>query len=399
MPKGQTVSSTPILDFERPLPIPDDRRVTGRFALPLLSFVLFICWIDNVAFLIVPLGVLLIGFLSTLVHEAGHVIAGMLVGLQFDGVIVGPFAIRRHYNRWHFRLRPRISSGMTYMSFAEFSRIRRREIAGILGGPLSSLAFGLAALIGGEVMRSHYDSPWPTFFEFFGIFSFFIGSIAFLPRYSGRYAGDGILLRAFIGNISGGKQIIAGHALGVLYNKNPECPVFHPRWLRLAYAEGSLLPPYYHNWYAYSVASDPMAASQHLEQCLANSGLLDPHERDALIAEVVLFMAWQRAASVKAQKWFALIRKLDQLPKLAGLRMKAAISSASGDFTSALGYCDAGLYIIEKQGSGPGATEFLKSWRSWRSEIEKRDVTTRDRVEAIAQDRSPDTLSATGPVL
>jgi hypothetical protein len=129
---------------------------------------------------------------------------------------------------------------------------------------------------------------------------------------------------------------------------------------------------------------DPIVASQHLEQCLANSSQLGPHDRDALIAEVVLFTAWRRADYVKAQKWFALVSKPDQLPKLAGLRMKAAVAIASGDFTSALGYCDAGLYIIEKQGSGPGATEFLKSWRAWRAEIEKRDATTQDRVEAIA---------------
>ncbi len=236
-PSGPTSSSTPILDLERPLPIPDDRHVTGRFALPFLSFILFLCWIGNVAFLIVPLGILLIGFLATFVHEAGHVIAGLIVGLSFDGVTVGPIAIRRHNNQWHFRFRPRVSSGLTYLSFTEIRRIRRREIVVGLGGPVSSLACGFVALITGEMTRGYHDSPWPTFFEFFGVFSLYIGLISLLPHYSGGHAGDGTLLRALVGKIPGGKQLIACHALGVLHNKNPECPASYPRWLKLAYAD------------------------------------------------------------------------------------------------------------------------------------------------------------------
>ena len=384
MPQVQTTSLTPILDLEQPLPVPDDRRVTGRFAVPFLFFVLFICWIDNVAFLVVPLGVLLIGFLTALVHEAGHVLAGLLVGLQFDGVAVGPIAIRRHCNRWHSRLRPRISGGLTYMSFTEVRRIRRREIVVGLGGPLSSLACGLGGIIGGEVARSFYDSPWPTFFEFFGFFSLLIGVISFLPHHSGPYAGDGTLLRALLGRVPGGKQLMACHALAALYNQNPECPASHPRWLKIACSEGSLLPPYYHNWYAYSVTSDPLVASQHLEQCLATSGLLDPHERDALIAEVVAFIASNRGDSVRAQKWRSLIRKPTQLPILAEIRMNTALAVVSGDFKSAAAFCDVALAMAEKLGTSPAAAESIKRWHDWKSEIRKRDIAASDAIESIA---------------
>jgi hypothetical protein len=65
-------SVTPILDLEKPLPEALERRVTGRVAAPFLATVGAIVMTENYAALAIPFGIVLMGFLSTVVHELGH---------------------------------------------------------------------------------------------------------------------------------------------------------------------------------------------------------------------------------------------------------------------------------------------------------------------------------------
>jgi hypothetical protein len=87
---AKTTSPTPILDLLRPLPKPDQERATGRFAFPFLTFTAWIAIAGDPYFIALPLGLLLIVFLTTLVHELGHLIAGWCVELRFKGVRVDP---------------------------------------------------------------------------------------------------------------------------------------------------------------------------------------------------------------------------------------------------------------------------------------------------------------------
>jgi hypothetical protein len=191
-------SATPILDLLKPLPKPHAERFTGRFAFPFLTVVAFVIFTGNLSFLMVLFGFLLINFLVITVHEFGHLIAGWFVGLPFVGVTIGPFVTKFRSGKWELKLRPRVSGGLAFMGLARIRRVRWRLIVLVAGGPASSLLFGFAALFGGELARARYDSPWPTFFEFFGVFSLFIGFLALLPIRAGRYAGDGMQLRAVL---------------------------------------------------------------------------------------------------------------------------------------------------------------------------------------------------------
>ena len=123
---------------------------------------------ENYPLLAIVFGAVLIGFLAALVHELGHLCAGWAAGFRFDGITVGPFVLKRLRTGLTFRIHPRLASGLTYMSMIGIYRIRRRAILLCLGGALASLSCGLACLIGGEIARAYYDSPWPTFSLFLG---------------------------------------------------------------------------------------------------------------------------------------------------------------------------------------------------------------------------------------
>jgi hypothetical protein len=88
---------------------------------------------ENYSFLIVPFGLALIAFLSTVVHESGHLIFGWAVWLRFERVAIGPFVIKHKSRRWKLRLRPRLYGGFAYMALDRIGRVRRRLIIRALG--------------------------------------------------------------------------------------------------------------------------------------------------------------------------------------------------------------------------------------------------------------------------
>ena len=151
-------SSTPILDLAKPFPRPCGEHTTGRLAAPFLGAVAFIVMTENYASLVVPFGMVLIAFLSIVVHELGHLVAGWSVGWRFDGVTMGPIVIKRSRSGWSFRLTRYVWRGLTFMSFTRISRLRRKLITFGLGGPIASLACGGVALIGGEIVTGELGS-------------------------------------------------------------------------------------------------------------------------------------------------------------------------------------------------------------------------------------------------
>lgn len=241
-------SPTPILDLLEPLPKPFDERISGRFAAPLLTAVACIVIGQNYSLLAIVFGALLIGFLTTFTHELGHVCAAWAVGFRFHGVTIGPFVVKRLRTGMNIRIRPRMTGGFAYMIPDKICRLRKRSIVLCLGGPLASLVVGVAAVVAGETAHAYYDSPWPTFLDFFGLYSVFIGLYSFSSYRSGAYAGDGMLLRALIKSKEEARQLIAANALSVLASKNPDGVHGNPRWQRLALLDSRFTTPFHRAW-------------------------------------------------------------------------------------------------------------------------------------------------------
>jgi hypothetical protein len=366
-------SATPILDLLKPLPKPDAERFTGRFALPFLTVVAFIVFTGNLSFLIVLFGFLLVNFLVIAVHELGHLIAGWIVGLPFLGVTIGPFVAKLHRGKLELKLRPRVSGGLAFMGLTRIRRVRRRLIVLVAGGPVSSLLFGFAALLGGELARALYDSPWPTFFEFFGVFSLFIGFLALLPIRAGRYAGDGMQLRALLFSKSDAKQMIASHALASVKDYGLFPPDYFRRWWRMASAETSVQYTRFHaDWLEYENAKESQVAAECLERCLADSAILDHEGRSKLMVEAAVFNACSREDNAKAKGWSKRSLAVRHLASLDRIRIEIALFYSSGQFDEALTSLARGLSMIQSAPLGNERHRCETAWEVWRQQIEQR---------------------------
>jgi hypothetical protein len=326
-------SATPILDLLQPLPEPDKEPVNGRFAFPFLTFVASIVLTGNLSFLWVPFGFVLVNFVTILIHELGHLIGGWCVGLNFRAVRIDPFRIRIDSGRWKFRARPRLFGGFALMSFDRVRRVRTRLIVSVAGGPIASIVCGVTAVIAGEMGLVRYDSPWPTFLDFLGVWSLVIGLVALIPHRFGGYTSDGMLLRGLLFWRPEAAQIVAAYALSTFKDKNLFPPDYFRRWFQLASLQTKLQKDnYYANWLAYENASEHEIAAQFLERCLSEFARMDDDQRDKLITEAAVFTAWRRGDPVKAELWVKRIQSPDRLHPFWRKRVNIAVLCAQQQF-------------------------------------------------------------------
>jgi len=363
--------ATPIL---QPLPMPDTERVNGRFATPFLMVVGAIAMTENLSALSIPFGFLLINFLTIAIHEFGHLIAGWCVGLRFKGVRIDPFRIRIDSGQWKFRIRPKVFWGFAFMSLDRVRRVRRRLVAHVAGGPAASILCGVVAAFVGEIgIARQYDSPWPTFLEFLGVWSFIIGCMGLIPYRVRGFASDGMLLRALLCWKPEATQIIASYALSTLKGDNLLPPDCFRRWFRLSGARTKIQGEnYYENWLGYENSQDDVTAAQFLERCLADSARMDDDQRDKLIAEAAVFTAWRRHNAAKAEVWCKRVQSLDRLHPLWQTRVRIALLCAYNQFEKAKEELSGGLSLI-REASGTGQRQRAEAeWIAWGEQIQQR---------------------------
>jgi len=366
-------SVTPILDLLQPLPEQDMERVNGRFAFPFLTAVAAIVLTENLSFLMVPFGFLLINFLTIAIHEFGHLVAGWCVGLRFKGVRIDPFRLRIDSGKWKFKVRPRFFWGFAFMSLDRVRRVRHRLIIFTIDGPTASIFCGIAALIAGEITLARYDSPWPTFLEFLGTWSLVIGCVSLVPFRVRTFANDAMLLRALLLSKSEATQMIASYALSTFESNSLLPPDYIRRWFRLA-ATASRLPGgnYYADWLAYENTPDNVVAAQYLEGCLAGSAQMDDDQRDKLIAEAVVFTGCRRDDAAKAEVWSKRIKSPDRLHPVWRARVRVALLCAHKQFENATAELDRALSLIREAPDGTQRQRLEAAWVTWRLEIQER---------------------------
>jgi hypothetical protein len=371
---AEQLSATPILDLLRPLPKSDVEPINGRFAAPFLIVVGSIVMTGNLTTLVIPFGFLLINFLTIAFHEFGHLIAGWCVGLRFKGVRIDPFRIRIDSDKWKFIVRPRLFRGFAYMALDRARRVRSRLIVFVSGGPAVSLIVGIGAAVAGEIgLTRHYDSPWPTFLEFLGVWSFIIGSIGLIPFKSRGFANDGMILRALLFRREEALPMIASYALSAAMNDTPFAPLYVTRWFKLAARPSNLQSNRYAaNWLAYVGAQEEQVAAQFLERCLADSALLEDDQRDKLIAEAAFFTAWRRQDAVKAEAWRKRIHSPARLHPLWQTRIKIALLCAGKQFEEANAELNYALTLIHAVPYSSQRQRAELEWIAWGEQIQQR---------------------------
>jgi len=369
---GQS-SPTPILDLLEPFPKPADEIITGKIALPLLTFITMVVVTQNYSFLLVPLGILPALFLAVAIHESGHLLFGWCVGLAFRGVEIGPLCLLRIRKKWSLRLRPRIYIGAAHMKLRRIRRIRRQLAICTLGGPVTSYGFGLVAFFVGELYRPTDSFGWTTFLEFSAFLSLVIAVLSTLP-YRTRMGGNhAYLLRQLLVSKSSSMQMIAAHAAFFAGSVEPIPPAYFERWWKLA----SLHPEtgyshYYISWNAYRAAKDPTVAASHLEQLLRRSPWDDVESRNFLAAEAAFFTARHRPTSASSSVWLRRTQHLEWLTPLSRIRLDVALAESRRDFAKCLAGCDSGLALIRANLNGRFSLEMESEWLDWEKQLEER---------------------------
>jgi hypothetical protein len=156
--------------------------------------------------------------------------------------------------------------------------------------------------------------------------------------------------------------------------------------VRVANDHLGLSTPYHAAWCHYSTAQNPETAARFLEECLAGSAFLEPEDRDALIAEVVKFAAWDRNDPDKGTRWLTRLRCPENLSRLSAIRMNVALMSASSHFDAAFAEWQAGLRLIQQSPPSATAERYEASWQQWKTEIVRRAA---QRLETVGTQESP----------
>ena len=146
----EDMSQTPLLNREQPPPAVKSRTRLLRYGLPLLVGGAIGILLDffRVPKLLdrIPGQALLIGFIPALyvgilVHELGHLVAGLSTGFELRALMVGAFLLAREAQHWKVRVISRriLAGGLTAMVLTSADRLAHRYVRFVLGGPAASM--------------------------------------------------------------------------------------------------------------------------------------------------------------------------------------------------------------------------------------------------------------------
>jgi hypothetical protein len=95
------------------------------------------------AFLYIIVYFLVINWLATLVHEAGHALAFLLLDFRLLGVKIGPLFFKHAAMFWYWEWKgATLTNGFTLAAPRQLLRFGRRFVLAVMSGPLAGLLFG-----------------------------------------------------------------------------------------------------------------------------------------------------------------------------------------------------------------------------------------------------------------
>jgi hypothetical protein len=150
------------------------------------------------------------------IHEAGHAVAGLAVGMRLIGFIVGPFRWSYTYGSWKFLFRGSgllAFAGQTMVAPSSMSDFRRRKVIQVAAGPIASLLAGLIAVIGVFTARG---TPWEGWWAILAIFAditTLVGLLNVVPFGNKAMYSDGAKLYQLL---SGGLWSAYHRAMGMV---------------------------------------------------------------------------------------------------------------------------------------------------------------------------------------
>jgi hypothetical protein len=254
-----------------------------------------------------------LGVLAIALHEAGHVVAGVISGFRFYLFVAGPLRIEREGQRLKFTLNriPALWGGIAACAPAEQSRDPRAAMLRYTaGGPLFSVLGSLAVLPALAIRTAHADLSFVIMV--FGLTSAMIGLATLIPMQMSGYTSDGGRLLMLLRNRPEGRRWTALAAVGGL--ALAERPKNWPAGLVEMLGDG--LEPsgdavfaclLRHSWHADRREWDQ--AAFWLNRGLTNIDALAPALRGSYYLPAALYEARHGGNAAKAREYYALAEK------------------------------------------------------------------------------------------
>ncbi|HVW09387.1 MAG TPA: hypothetical protein VHC90_12435 [Bryobacteraceae bacterium] len=294
-----------------------------------------------------------------LLHECGHLVAGMLAGLPPGGMRVGCFALIRSGDRWIFRFEPRrFLSGMAIPLPPEGGAPVSSLIWMVAGGPLASVAVmavcWAAWLKYGDGNRDWIGSVWWAAFACLS---------CLIPMSNGLMKSDISRLWMFWRHPDETESWVALVAVNAENLRG-----VRPRdWMPSLAGKMSARDPkdrsiqaelflYCRCW----DEGDFEGALQHLETCLALSGRAGKGVRKALFFEAAAASAFRRRDAAHARTWRERAEKLGKFSAVPGAGSAAAVAMCEGRYEDALREIEEARRVILRRNPGSGVAVFAR---------------------------------------
>ena len=312
--------------------------------------------------------------LTVVLHELGHVAAGVLVGFHFSSISIGPFSIGLQYGRVRFQIRAQSGAlGYAGMHMQTVSRLRRKLFIFVMAGPLMNLVSGTVAavfiLISPQELRSGWLIPLSAAFSMLSFSIFLLSAIPFRSTFH----SDGDRIRMLVKSPREARRWISAMALASQQRKGIRPRRWKQTWLQAVCAvRDSSRDEFLGNFLAYIAAADRKdvtAEAKHLERCLELAHLPPVMSRDLIACESSYFCAWTRSDSRLAESWLSQLENRKPITPLIGIRTEIALACARHHFEEAKALWQKGIAFIEQLPSTHIKETLEESWREWGSEI------------------------------
>ncbi|MCC7249345.1 MAG: hypothetical protein IT473_12050 [Lysobacter sp.] len=308
-------------------------------------------------------------FLVVLWHELGHLAGGMLRGMRFLLLIVGPLRLRRTVSglKLDWFLRGDTFGGLAAAMPAK-DRIGAREFLPlVIGGPLASLLLAVAGFATAHAL----DGRWAAHAGILGALSFMIFLATAIPMRAGGFLSDGM---QFLELLRGGPAVEQRTLLVAAYAES--LAGTRPRDRDASLLERGLALAGHEpmrdvalQWMAYQAALDRREldrAGHWIDRVADGYAAYPAGFREALACDVAYFAARYRADLPTALEWSERA-KGGMVETVARAMTEAAIALARDDAaaaTAAVERGDAALREVADAGTIPLLQDELRALRA-----------------------------------
>lgn len=299
-------------------------------------------------------------------HEVGHILAGLLVGLEFDDIRVGPLGADRYkkaswnWNWWT------IATGHAGMLPKGGSFLPLRLAIFIVAGPAANSAAGVLILR----LMPKGNSALAGFVELFAAISFLVALVNLIPLRRSGFSSDGMRLCMLLSSKKRKRWIILLNRQAAI-KRGEDVPEIKTEMIPTALADGT--SDHVHaNWAAYLAAhgkGDQEMAARHPEACLSKCSTTTPDFREELILAAAGFQSMIRKRPDLAWEWLRCGNP--SKTRVNRACTEAVILFYEGKTDQALTKVDEGDALVAEMPNGPLRSKQENAWRDLRSLFER----------------------------